>query len=246
MFNQMLEEKKLQINELYDQFVGFGLNSHLPGPNTVGLWREEIQRLMWAHSESPDGNSVVIGSHNGGSEIALGLSKLISKVISVDINYGEFYTLNTKRLKSKICCDTLPLKTNSSDFRRVYLEAAPDNLDIGFAFLDGFHSYRQTLVDFEQIKDFLAPGAIVGFHDCSPKFPKKGSVLPDNFKEVPGFEDFYIDEAISKILEDNPGFEEYNVPIGLDINYSRITGRPSWIRGATSSFNSLFFLRRHA
>ncbi len=39
---------------------------------------------------------------------------------------------------------------------------------IGVAFIDGLHTYEQSLRDFENCVKYLAPGGVVLIHDCNP------------------------------------------------------------------------------
>lgn len=239
----------MEIGELYNYVAGFGLNSHYPLIG-LGLWPEEQQRLMWCQYKAPNLNSLVIGSHNGGSEAVLGLVKNdkedSSDIISADIKYGEFYGLIKNRIRNKLNREIVTWTCNSSNLNKRYNQALDNNEingALGLVFVDGYHSYSQAILDVNQIKEFLAPGSIVCFHDCSPKPIKKGSKIPAGY--VSQDEDFLVDEAINTILEENPEFSELEIPIGQNCDRRVQAGRDRYIRGQTSPFNSLFAIVKH-
>lgn len=235
----LLEQQKAIISKLYADFVGMGLNSHFPGPNTIGMWPEEIMRLMWCELNSPKLPSVVIGSHNCGSELVIALCKNVkgdnSPVIGIDIKFGDFADLNIKRVKSRVNGDIIKWEIDSGRFGEMFHEFT--NRGIGLALIDGYHSYEKCLDDFKQVDQFLTSNSICLFHDCSPIYPKRGQKLPDNF--VGESEDFRMDEAIDTILQ-SPDFEELEIPVGDKCDRRKEAQRPEWIRGQTSPFNSLF------
>jgi len=244
MFSQALDERKAVIKELYSNFVGMGLNSHFPSPS-IGLWPQEIERLMWCQLEAPNLPTIIIGSHNGGSELVAGLVKAYkgdtTPIFSIDIKFNDFYDLMIKRLKNRVKCDIIKWEMNSTDLGEVYGEFSGE-APLGLVFIDGFHSYNQCLSDFAQVDKFLISNSIACFHDCSPKYPKRNSKLPENFINHLNFEDFEIDAAIAKILE-NDDFEELNIPVGNECDRRRETQRSEWVKGQTSPFNSLFGIK---
>ena len=238
----MNEESIIDI--LYEKFVGMGLGTHIPNGNSLGQWSQEIKRLMWAELNSPSKNSVVIGSHNMGAELALGIVKDYkndkSEIISVDIQFGDYYDLNQARLKGKFGIETVKWEMNSDQFMDTY--NLYTNESIGLVFIDGYHKYSSIILDFCQVKDFLVKDSIVAFHDCCPNFPKRGThKLP--VENIGKDEDFLCSEALSAILEVNPEYNEIDLKLGMDCYYPERTGLKTWVRGTTSSFNSLFLIQ---
>jgi hypothetical protein len=203
---------------------------------------------MWCQFQAPVANSVVIGSHNGGSELVIGLVKAyIQKstnstyedIFSIDIKFNDFYDLAISRLKKRVIADIIEWEMNSNDFAIRYKNYTDD--PIGLVFIDGFHSFKQCLSDFLQIKDFLMSGSIVCFHDASPIFPKIGLHIQIDLNKLNNIEeDFEIDAAISWILQEFPEFIELEIPLGQNCDRRRETGRQNWEKCKTSSYNSLF------
>ena len=220
---------------IYDEFIGCGIGVHIPNGNSVGMWPEECKRLIWAELNSPKLPSVVIGSHNGASEVLIGLTKVAkgdnSEIISVYLNFADFYELNIKRLKSRCNNDIRKLQINSSELDKHLIS------EIGFALIDGYHSFQQVITDTEVLLPNLTAGSILAYHDCGPKFPKRGI---EGYPTQSG-EDFYIDEAINKLLENKP-LKEIDLKYGMECFHPIETGLNSWVRGTTSPFNSLFLL----
>lgn len=232
------------IEKLYEKFVGMGLGTHIPNNNSCGLWPLEVQRLMWAELNQPNKVSVIIGSHNGASELAIGIVKDYkgdkSNIISVDICFGDYYELNRNRLKNRLGIELVKWEMDSREFRDTY--GLFTNEPVGLAFLDGYHSYNFVISDFLQIKDFLIKDSIVAFHDCCPRYPKRGlHKLP--VENIGKDEDFLVSEGISAILEMNPEMSEIDLKLGLDCYHCIETGLTEWVRGTTSPKNSLFFLK---
>lgn len=233
------------IDRLYEDFVGFGLNSHFPAPS-IGLWKEECQRLMWCEYMSPSENSIVIGSHNGGSELLLALVKNYkndhSDIFGVDIHFNEYYDLMIQRLKNRININVAGWEINSNNFNERYKGI---DQSIGLAFIDGFHSFKKCYDDFLQVKDYMIKGSVCCFHDCSPKYPKLGSQYDLYFDQLDDItEDFEIDACIGHILEQFPEFQELPIPIGNECDRRREAQRDKFIKGQTSPFNSLFAIIR--
>lgn len=44
-------------------------------------------------------------------------------------------------------------------------------LKVDFAFIDGWHTFDYTLIDFFYVDKLLRPGGVVSFHDCHPNVP---------------------------------------------------------------------------
>lgn len=70
-------------------------------------------------------------------------------------------------------------ETSNSFFEKHAEQALPNGLDI--AFIDGLHTYSQSLLDVENCLKYLNKGGIIVMHDCSPlsyanAFPVKESI----------------------------------------------------------------------
>lgn len=243
MNSQSLEERMVVIEEIYQDFVGFGLNSHFPAPS-VGLFPEELKRLIWCELENPNRNSVVLGSHNGGAELVLGLVKQYKKdtshIFSVDIKFSDFYELSRKRLKQKTGIELVKWEINSAEFGEVYHDFTSDNL--GLVLIDSFHSFRHAYHEFLGIKDLMVENGLVLFHDTSPAFPKKGIYYEEDLINDTS-ENFYIDECMSFIIDKHSEYTDYRIPICETMNRSRETQIPKWKRGTTSPEMALFALQ---
>lgn len=221
-----------------------GLGTHIPNGNSCGLWPLELKRLMWAELNQPNKNSIIIGSHNGASELAIGIVKDYkndkSNIISVDICFGDYYELNRNRLKNKLGIELVKWEMDSRELKATY--ELWTNESVGLAFLDGFHSFEFCISDFEQVKDHLIKDSIIAFHDCSPRFPKRG------LHEIPatpanGKEDFLVDESVSAILFKYDYMSEIDLKLGLECYHPAETQLSDWVRGTTSPKNSLYLIK---
>lgn len=247
---------RFTIEDILEDFVGCGINYHVVNANSVGLWPEEQYRLVWAQLNSPIGNSVVLGSHNGASEVIIGLSniykigshKVPTKIFGVDIKFGEYRDLNLSRLKSLYPeREVISWEMDSKDFGKQYGEFQKrcfgKEEPIGLALLDSYHSFKHVISEFAAIKPYLMKDSIVLFHDASPKFPKKDLYRIGEHDILDNSEDFMIDEAISFILQNEPDFEEFEIP-GPKCEHFQETGLTKWVRGTTSPFNSLASIKK--
>lgn len=233
------------LDKLYEDFVGFGLNSHFPAPS-IGLWKEECQRLMWCEYMSPGENSIVIGSHNGGSELLLALVKNYknersfkkwSDIYSVDVHFNDYYDLMIQRLKNRMIADIVEWEMDSKNIKKRYEH---EGHPIGLAFIDGFHSFKKCYDDFLQVKDYMGKDSICCFHDMSPAYPKRGLHKDLDLGSLGDNEDFEIDACVSYVLEQHPEFQELSIPVGNECDRRREAQRDKFIKGQTSPFNSLF------
>lgn len=243
MLSQMIEERLAIIEGIYQDFVGFGLNSHFPSPS-VGLFKEELFRLIWCELENPNKNSAVLGSHNGGAELVIGLVKQYKKdtsqIFSVDIKFGDFYELNRKRLKQRTNIELVKWEINSAEFGEVYHDFTSDNL--GLVLIDSFHSFRHAYHEFTGIKDLMVEDGLILFHDTSPNFPKRGIYYEEDLINDT-YENFYIDECMSFIIDKHPEYQDYRIPICETMKRCQETQLSHWVRGKTSPNQALFALQ---
>lgn len=238
------------ITGLIYEFEKFNIKTHAPNQNSCGMWFNEREVLLWAALNSPQTSSnwVEIGSNHGGSSVLLCLaSNLLPHqpiLHTVDIEYGQFFDQNISNggfwNKVRKICGT------SRTFKECYSKP------ISFAFIDGFHSFKWVVEDFENIKDNLVDGAYIAFHDCSPHIIKENNIsykeaclksAQENYSKW--MEDqshnFLVDEAIC-YLQNKYRLEHVLVPIRKYEFYPKETGLSKWEKGTTSPYNSLEIL----
>ena len=234
-------------NEAIEHFDQFGILSHQM-PNAIGMWPNEIECLMWLCLDSDWDNNeadwMEIGSFCGGSAVAMGCASIRGvlprphKIYSVDLDHNPMFDMNIRRagmenMSEKIVC-------NSNDLDKHY-----NGDPLSFVFIDGFHSYRQVIDDFEMVRTWLTDDAIIAFHDVSPNIYSKTYITPDDHTQLyeDTSENFCLDEAILYINR----YHDYEFiinPMQKDIKHFKETGLTSWVRGKTSPFNSLCAIRR--
>jgi predicted O-methyltransferase YrrM len=214
--------------------------------NGIGLWPKEQLTLTWLLGCGVDHSMdwVEVGTFCGGSAILLALARVESelsekaKVFSIDPNPRLIADVNFKT--AKVDHKVSQQKFLSQDFLKFLSDAKSHDYDIGFAFLDGFHSFKQVTLEFELLKKFLPEGGIVAFHDVPPDF-HPGPYVP---REYGDNEDFLIDDAINYILHNHPDWEFLPIPKGFQCNHFAETGRKTWVRGQTSPFNAIAAIQR--
>jgi predicted O-methyltransferase YrrM len=237
-----------KIFSLIYEFKRFGILSHWM-PNAIGLWPNEQECLLWLVLNSDtNANWMEIGSFCGGSAVLMCLARRMvadsqPTVYSVDCDfdkYGMFdrnvYAMGGFSATSqKIECDSNKLEQ--------YYNGDP----LSFVFIDGFHSFKQVVNDFEKVKPWLTNDAIVAFHDVSPDLKdsiNKEYDYDELFKNEN--EDFRLDEAVCYILNNNDDFSLIDIPVKKDIRHFKETNLKTWVRGQTSPFNALAAIRRNA
>lgn len=234
---------------IYD-FEKFNIGTHIPEKNSIGMWKNEIECLLWSSLNSQKGNWVEIGSHNGGSAVLLCLSRNSQnrgpKIYTVDINYGRYFDENI----SNGGYWNIIRKTNGTS--KTFKESYPTE-PISFAFIDGFHSFKWVIQDFENIVDNLVDEALISFHDVSPHLYQEKNILylesalqsaKDNYNRWMKDEshNFYVDEAICWLM-DKYKLEIISIPIRRFEFYPERTGLQKWVQGTTSPYNSLITLK---
>lgn len=236
------------VEDVMDEFELYGLMPH-GLPNAIGMWPNEQECLAWCALNSDEGNFMEIGTFCGGSAVLLGVSmrqlNRDKKVFSVDIDFKAYnmYDYNVARARLEGYC--VPIECNSSNVRDKYSELSEDKISV--CFIDGYHSFSQVLIDFEQVKPLLSDNAYVLFHDVSPNIYNsvylKG--LEDyNIESVN--EDFRLDEALAVILKENPEYKLINNPMyDASDSHFKETKLNKWVRGTTSPFNSICAIQRN-
>lgn len=117
---------------------------------------------------------VEIGSHKGGTLFVW--SQLVKKfqnaqLISIDLPGGEFgggHRSGHETLFDSFCKEGQQLKIirgDSHDPSVVKLCSQSLQHPVDFLFIDGDHSYAGVKLDYENFKQFVKPGGLIGFHD---------------------------------------------------------------------------------
>ena len=233
-----------EVEEIIDEFDTYGINTHML-PNAIGMWPNEQECFVWSALTSEKGDFLEIGSFCGGSAVLMGLvirnTKRSDKVYSVDIDFNihNMYDMNIKRAGLGNICQ--PIQYDSSKIGSVY-KGNP----VSFLFIDGWHSFKQVMIDFEQMKPFLTENATVMFHDVSPYIYDKSYLSQlENYNNYSDEEDFRLDEALAVILKENKDFKLIKNPMQKSVKHFDETGLTQWVRGKTSPFNSICTIRRN-
>lgn len=249
-----------------NQFSRWGFTSH-QYPNAIGLWPNEQESLVWGALNSEEGDWLEIGSFCGGSAVLLCLaSKFLGgarRVTSVDINFDGWnraFDRNVYRV-GRFQDIHQKIETSSFELRKKY-QGNP----LSFVFIDGWHSFKGVLTDYEQVEGFLTPNAMVAFHDTAPQPYKIGEIdkfyqkSTENFnslmsEELPGqkkvslseyhasekLQNFFIDEAIAFLVKEK-NFEYIDIPvIDGSTHFDRVK---EYKHGTTSPYHGLVILRR--
>ena len=229
------------MNKIFKKFGQYGLQSHNPN-NGIGLWPEEQELLLTLTQNCK--NYLEIGSHNLGSallvETQARVDKIDRNIVAVDLQFSPWAAINHKRAGSNVKM----WECNSSSLKELH---GPKMKDLDFVFIDGYHSFKQVVIDFNQVEEYLANDAIVAFHDTSPKLnnpdwiTERTKVMQDNLVDLMNDDDenFYIDEAILHILE--RGYEL--IDCGISCYHPQETGLTGWIRGTTSPSSAIWAIK---
>ena len=240
----VLEADKIWIDDVMERFKLFNIKHHWM-PNAIGMWPNECECLLWCAIHAQDGDWVEIGSFCGGSAVLLNvLGNTTGKIHCVDIEFNNVFYHNVH--STGRFYDTVLHECDSSDLRRDY-----DDGPVSFALIDGFHSYQQVLWDFFELEPLLVEGAIIAFHDLSPKMWDQTCRLGlqvtnpqfDREHNRTG-EDFRLDEAVSYILRTRPRWEWIDIPVKNKETHFDETHLTEWVRGKTSPFTSLGAIRK--
>ena len=233
-----------KIYSLLYKFRTFDIISHWM-PNAIGLWPNEQECILWlALNSDPKASWMEIGSFCGGSAVLLCSARRLvgnqPSVYSVDCDFDAHGMFDNNvynkggfaDLSKKIECDS-----NNLD---EHYNGDP----LSFVFIDGFHSFKQVVNDFNKVKPWLTETATVAFHDVSPDL--KSNIHKEyDYDELftNEDEDFRLDEAVTYILNNNE-FELIDIPVKKEIKHFKETELTSWVRGKTSPFNAIAAIRR--
>jgi len=263
------------VNRVMDRFDAFGFKEHMY-PNAIGMWKEEQSSLVYACTlADPNKDWIEIGSFMGGSAVLMCLAKRaiggIGKVISVDIDFSAFqgaFNRNVYRvgkfqdIHSKLEMSSFELADTIKNLNGTKYEPK-----YSLAFIDGWHSFKGVLTDFNTIDEYMGPGGIVLFHDTYPQPYPEGKLLEFTInmykhydewwsEELPGNnkftsqqeyyqaekkQNFRIDEAIAFILEKRP-YELISLPtIHGQTHFDRVK---EYIHGTTSPYPGIVAIRK--
>ena len=229
------------IEKTIRQFSKLGIFSHNP-QNGIGLWKEEQELLLSLIDESK--TYFEIGSHNLGSALLVEqharTNNIDREVWALDIKFSPWAKLNSERANTEVKM----LEMDSSKASKL-----DDVKDIDFLFIDGYHSFKQVIVDFSGMYPFLSDNAVVAFHDTSPRLndPEYRQYCLDfvddniDFLEESGYEDFYVDEAVVSIVDEYDGVEL--IDCTTECFHPRETQLDTWIRGKTSPHSAIWAVK---
>jgi hypothetical protein len=130
------------------------------------------ERLKELAKQVNEGVIVEIGSKNGLSARAMAL---FAKVPVYCIDMWDLTFLGDRRPKIHLHDDkdflkmteglnVIPIKGISSEIAKAW------NRPIGLLFIDGDHTYKGCMADYEGFAHHINPGGFLVFHDYEPKF----------------------------------------------------------------------------
>lgn len=256
------------VNEVLDIYSSFGFTSH-QYPNVAGMWKEEMESLVWLCEQAPQGSFMEIGSHCGSSAVLMCLAReyldLGPTVYSVDLNFDAFNGMFKRNVYKvgKFNDIHKMIQCNSKRLRLHY-----DEKPLSLCLVDGWHSYKGVLNDFEQIEQYLVDGSYVVFHDVPPRDEKGGwdidyyfnrqkehrfewlnSEIPDldttdltKYHGAEGNQDFFIMEAITYIMK-SYNYRMIDIPIPAYTPHFDRTGGP-YVHGRTSPYHGLCAIQK--
>jgi hypothetical protein len=239
-----------QIFPLMYDWQRFNIPSHSTHGHSIGMWGGEIKELMWSCLNSPEGNWIEVGSHKGGSSVVLCICrnflKLGPKIFTIDPEYTEFFDQNITRGNFW----NIIRKINGTS--KTFKESYPDE-KISFLFIDGWHSFKWVIQDFNNIVDNLTDKATIVFHDCSPSIYSKNNSsyiesciksAIDNYEKWIKDENqnFLVDEAICWLMNKYK-LEQIDIPVRTNETHFKETGLKSYKHGTTSPYSSVFSVK---
>jgi len=236
------------VSDVINEFDRFGILSHNL-PNAIGMWPNEQECLVWsAFQTNPNVNWLEIGAFCGGSAVLLALAKqqfmTTAQVISIDNNFKTIFDFNVYQ-RGKFQDIVHKIECNSMDLRQYY------NDPVSFVFLDGFHSFRFVVKEFELLLPLMTDDCVIGFHDISPNMWQHSAYV-NSFSQDDLYywmddenENFRLDEAVSYICRTHD-FHIIDVPVrNPDETHFQETRLNEWKRGETSPFNSYTAITRN-
>jgi predicted O-methyltransferase YrrM len=238
------------VNEIIEQFDRFGILPHTL-PNAIGMWPNEQECLVWCAAQcDPDINWLEIGSFCGGSAVLLALVKAQyntqSKVVCVDNNFNPMFNYNVYK-NGKFIDTVIQLECDSINILDYYHDP------LSFVFLDGWHSFRNIIKEFELLSNLMTQNAIICFHDVSPQMTlhnqeyinQRYEYVKLNWQQLINnhTQDFLLDEAVSFICKDF-GYKIIDIPVRTNETHFEETRLKQWVRGTTSPYNSFTAIKK--
>jgi len=153
-----------QANQIFQDVQKLGFNVHSE-PNPIGLSHDEQKTIAYYALQSmPTSNWLEIGSFCGGSACIISKAMIKSgfenKLICIDRS-NEFivqFWYNVKRNET----ENYVIRVSEDSYKVEDLLKIPK---LSFAFIDGWHSFKHALIDFEIVNDKLEENSFVLFHD---------------------------------------------------------------------------------
>lgn len=191
---------KSNIKHVLDRFQDFGIKIH-QYPNAIGLWTNEQECLLWSVFNC-DSNLdwMEIGSFHGGSAVLMCLARQMRgnkpHIVSIDRYFDPMFDRNIElggfnKLSKKVQCDSI-------DFLKHY------NKPISFGFIDGWHSFKGSYLDFQQVDKILVSGGMVAFHDVD--YFENDQQIEDCYKSAKENFDYYMSEPLPNDNLDEQSF----------------------------------------
>lgn len=258
------------IDEIMDDWSIFGYKSH-SYPNVAGFWLEEGRNLVELALSAPSGDWAECGSHHGASACLLATAirnqKLNNRFWAFDIKISPEFKTNVFK-KGKFDDIVEPHQGNSANLKDFFehwdgIIQLGDMPQFSFVFLDGWHSFKAVVTEFEAFLPYLVDNAVIALHDCQPRegvilqdvtyrakahydsymnsdMPDVDSSNLEKYHAAEAAQDFLILEAAC-YLADKYGLEFIPTPDEYKCDYSHVTG--GYKHGGTSPYNSICALR---
>lgn len=181
---------------------------------TAGTKMNRLKAIQLLINHTNAKNYLEIGVFNGSNFLEVHAAKkhAVDPVLKITYRYKLHAVLHDPRnLFNKY------FNLTSDDyFQSQKSKLQQKNIDV--AFIDGLHTYKQTLIDVKNVLTFLAKGGAIVMHDCSP--PSKSHAWPANSKEhaetlnIPGFTGGWCGDswkAIHHLIEWNNEFNALEI-----------------------------------
>jgi hypothetical protein len=135
--------------------------------NGFGIAMQEIYFLECLFDRLHPRNVFAIGNSTGWSSLALALINPASRVVAIDAGFDRNSLEGidfTNRVASEEKLDLRAVKAVSpQDVARVARDELPGPIE--FAFIDGYHSVEQVVLDFAAVRAHADPACVYLFHD---------------------------------------------------------------------------------
>jgi predicted O-methyltransferase YrrM len=161
-------ERRSQSRVVRESLRRAGL-SHATGIHTFTV-PDELRTLLDLAGNVPDNGHVIeIGSYVGASTcyLAAGIFGRGATIHCVDTWQNEGMPDGTRDTYAEFQKNLAPVAAQVRTIRKPSGKLTRDDCPypIDLAFLDGYHSYDTTLLDFKTVSPWMAPGGIIAMHD---------------------------------------------------------------------------------